>query len=110
MRLPDVKKKSNPELMQSKLTRRTFLKRAGLAAGATPFLTFPNILSARQPSDILHCVQVGCGGRGDTHLDEVIVKRKQTLAAIVDPDEKRHARTVGWLKGKGVDASKTQPF
>src|SRR5665213_4317383 len=110
MRLPDVKKKSNPETMQSKLTRRTFLKRAGLAAGAAPFLTFPNIGGARAPSDILNCVQVGCGGRGTTHLEQVIVVHKQNLAAIVDPDEKRHAHATGWLKGKGVDTSKTRAF
>jgi predicted dehydrogenase len=98
--------------MESKLTRRSFIRRAGLAAGAAPFLTFPNIggASTGQPSDTLNCVQVGCGGRADTHLEQVIDLHRQNLAAIVDPDDKRHAHVAGWLKKKGIDTGKLQAF
>jgi predicted dehydrogenase len=98
--------------MHSKLSRRSFIRHAGLAAGAVPLLSFPNIGGAftGQPSDTLNCVQIGCGGRADTHLEQVIDVHRQRLAAIVDPDEKRHAHVSGWLKKKGIDMRGLQTF
>src|SRR5580658_3270379 len=99
--------------MKSSLTRRSFLKRSALAAGtvtAAQYLAFPNILSARQPSDTLNCVQIGCGGRGETHLDEVILKQKQNLVAMVDPVDHQIAGKQKWLKGKGANIGNTQVF
>jgi hypothetical protein len=57
------------DTMKSKLTRRSFLKRSALGGRdglRRPIPCFPSILSARQPSDTLNCVQIGCGGRGET--------------------------------------------
>jgi predicted dehydrogenase len=96
--------------MHSKLNRRSFIKRSALAAGAAPFLTFPHISSAAALKQKLNCVQVGCGGRAMTHLEQVYVVHRQNLAAIVDPDEKRHGRVANYLKGKGVDAGNMQTF
>jgi hypothetical protein len=98
--------------MQSNLNRRSFIKRAALAAGATPFLAFPNIgsASARQPAGKLNCALVGCGARARTHLEQVFVRYGQNLAAIVDPDEKRHGIVSSYLKDKGIDAGHIQAF
>jgi predicted dehydrogenase len=101
--------------MKTKLHRRSFIKRAALAAGAfstAHIIGFPFVssLSARAKVDKLNCVQVGCGGRGDTHLEQVISVHGQNLAAIVDPDEKRHGHVPTYLKGKGVDVGKIQAF
>src|SRR5580700_773926 len=101
--------------MKSKLTRRSFLKRTAMAAGtvsATQFLGFPSILSARQPSDTLNCVQIGCGGRGGDHLKAVILEQQQNLVAMVDPDDRQIASKKKWLPaesaklGKAVDVDK----
>jgi predicted dehydrogenase len=99
--------------VQSKLNRRLFIKRSALAAGAAPFLAFPNIgsASAGKPVDKLNCVQVGCGGRGLTaHLEQVIGVHRQNLAAIVDPDEKAHRRVSDFLTGKNIDTGNLQVF
>jgi predicted dehydrogenase len=99
--------------MKSKLTRRSFIKRSALAAGtasAAQYLAFPSILSARQPSDTLNCVQIGCGGRGETHLNEAILKQHQNLVALVDPAEHQIAGKQKWLQGKGAELGKVQVF
>jgi hypothetical protein len=99
--------------MNSKINRRSFLKRSALVAGtasAAPYLGFPSILSARQPSDTLNCVQIGCGVRADTHLDEVIVNQRQNLVAMVDPDDRQIAGKKKWLQVKGVDTGNAKVF
>jgi predicted dehydrogenase len=100
--------------MNSKMHRRSFLKRTALAAGAlssAPYLGFPNLLSAREPSDLLRCVQIGCGVRGEQHLDQVICEQKQHLVAMVDPDDKQIASKRKWLwDKKGVNTDEVQLF
>ena len=98
--------------MKSNLTRREFIRRSAVAAGAlsTAGIFAPNIISAREPSDTLKVVQIGCGGRAMEHLKEVIGQNSQTLYAIVDPDEKKHRAVAGWCKGKGLDPAQHQVF
>ncbi len=99
--------------MKSNLSRRSFLKRTALAAGtasAAQYLAFPGILSARQPGDTLNCAQIGCGGRGETHLDEAILQQKQNLVALVDPDDRQIARKKKWLQDKGVKIGGVRVF
>jgi len=100
--------------MKSRFTRRSFITRASLAAGAlsaSRFFPFPAIVSARDAGSKLNCVQIGCGGRGlQAHIPQVIGKNGQNLYAIVDPNEKAHAAVNGWLKGKKMDADKHQVF
>jgi predicted dehydrogenase len=99
--------------MKSGLTRRSFIKRTAFAAGALStarLFSGPNILAATGTIDKLNCVQVGCGGRGMDHLNEVIGTLGQNLYAIVEPDEKRHAEVKGWLQRRNLDASKLQIF
>jgi predicted dehydrogenase len=84
--------------------RRSFIRGAALAAGgmtAARYLAFPNILSAREPGDILNCVQIGCGGRGATHVEQAILNQKQHLVALVDPDDKAIAGKKKMLADKG---------
>ncbi|HLH57267.1 MAG TPA: Gfo/Idh/MocA family oxidoreductase [Verrucomicrobiae bacterium] len=96
------------------LTRRLFLKRTALAAGAlssSSVLTAPNLLAAQGPSDRLNCVQIGCGGRGlGAHIDWIVNNAKENLLAIVDVDEKAVARVKKWLQSKQQDPDKLQVF
>lgn len=92
--------------MKTALTRRSFVKRTALAAGvlsATPF----NILHAANAGDKIRCVQIGCGGRGMSHLNATL---NEQLVAIVDVDEKRPPVVKKLLADKGRDASKIQEF
>ena len=94
--------------------RRSFLKRSLLAAGglsAARYLTFPNILSARQPGDKLNCAFIGCGVRGSTHLEQVAVVQGQNIVALVDPDDRQIAGKQKWLSDKHqIDSSSAQKF
>jgi predicted dehydrogenase len=99
--------------MKSRITRRSFIRRTVLLAGsvsAARYLAFPGILSARQPGDILNCVQIGCGGRGETHLQQAILRQKQNLLALVDPDDNQIARQRKWLESQGVSTSRVRLF
>jgi predicted dehydrogenase len=96
--------------MKFALSRRSFLKRAALTAGALRVLPVPNLLAAADASNKLKCVQIGCGGRGMNHLEYIVQQGKENLVAIVDPDEKRHARVKKWLQDKEQDTSKLQAF
>ncbi len=94
------------------MNRRSFVKRAALAAGAVSTTSlFPvRSLFAAKPGNKLNCVQIGCGGRAMTHLDWIIKQSKDNLVAIVDPDEKAHEKVKKWLQGRDVDPSRLQVF
>src|SRR5690348_11510822 len=95
------------------LNRRLFLKRTALTAGAissTSLLSAPNLLASSGRSDKVNCVQIGCGIRGMNHLDWVVNTSHENLVAIVDPDEKAHAKVKRWLQGKQQDPDKLQVF
>lgn len=99
--------------MKSTQNRRSFLKRATLAVGAASaarVLPGLNILAAGSTGDKLNCVQIGCGGRGFNHLDEVIGRNGQNLYAIVEPDQNKHASVKSWLSRRNLDADKLQVF
>src|ERR1035438_1982147 len=99
--------------MNVALNRRSFLKRAALVAGAVSaggLLPAPNIMAAAGPGAKLNCVQIGCGGRGMNHLDWLVTQSKENLVAIVDADEKNHAKVKAWLQKKEQDTSKLQVF
>ena len=92
--------------MNTKLNRRSFLKQSALAAGVISTAPF-NILHAANAGDKVRCVQIGCGGRGMSHLDATL---NEAIVALVDPDEKKHDSTRKRLGNKGQDASKIQTF
>src|ERR1039457_3433547 len=99
--------------MNVALNRRSFLKRSALVAGAMSaggFLPVPNVLGAASPGGKLNCVQIGCGGRGMNHLDWLVTQSKENLVAIVDADEKNHAKVKAWLQKKEQDTSKLLDF
>jgi predicted dehydrogenase len=99
--------------MKTGWNRRSFLKRTALAAGAlstTKLLPVPSVLAARSPDDLLNCVLIGSGGRGMTHLNEIVAKAQQNLVAIVDPDEKRHGEVQRWLQQKEKDPAQLRIF
>jgi predicted dehydrogenase len=92
--------------MNTKLTRRSFLKATAVTAGALSAAPF-NILSAANAGDKVRCVQIGCGGRGMSHLSATM---NENLVAIVDADEKRLAVVKKTLKGKGHDPESVKDF
>lgn len=96
------------------LNRRLFLKRAALSAGAltaSQFLAAPNLLADSQASRKLNCVQIGCGGRGfGAHLKWLVNNTPHNVFAIVDADEKAHAKVRKLLASKGRDPGRLQVF
>jgi predicted dehydrogenase len=92
--------------MNTKLTRRSFLKQSALATGVVAAAPF-NILNAANAGEKVRVVQIGCGGRAMEHLKATF---DENLVAIVDVDDKRIATVQKTLTDKGRDASKLQAF
>ncbi len=92
--------------MNTKLNRRSFLKHTALTTGVLSAAPF-NILHAANAGDKVRCVQIGCGGRGMSHLNATL---DENLVAIVDVDEKRTAVVKKLLADKQRDAEKVQVF
>jgi predicted dehydrogenase len=101
-------------LKRTDWTRRDFLTRTALAAGALSAASFfPGCATTKRrlPDDKLNCVQIGCGGRGlGSHVEWLINQSKDNLVAIVDPDEKRHAEVKSFLQRHEQDPNKLQIF
>lgn len=68
--------------------RRAFLKRSGLAAGATWLPTFAIGQSGASANSKINCAVIGCGGMGGYAVKEAA---KENLVALCDLDEKRAA-------------------
>ena len=98
--------------MKQSLTRRSFLKRTALSAGAFSSIRFLplSLFGANAPSRKLNVVQIGCGGRGMYHLQVHTGTSHENLLAIVDADEKRQTKVKQWLKSKHKDPSKVRCF
>jgi len=99
--------------MKSTLNRRSFLKRTALATGGLSTATLfrgPNILAADNPGRKLNCALIGCGGRAMNHLDWLVNTSKDNIMAIVDPDEKQHAKVKRYLKEHNCDPDKLTAF
>ena len=98
--------------MKAGINRRYFLKQSALAAGAlgATGLLPRRTYAATKGGTKLNCVQIGCGGRGRSHLDAVIVKNAQNLYALVEPDVKQHAAVKKILETKGIDTGSLQLF
>jgi len=92
--------------MNIKLTRRSFLKNSTVTAGVLSVAPF-NILTAANAGDKVRCVQIGCGGRGMSHLAATL---DENLVAIVDVDEKRPAVVKKLLQDKNREAGKIKEF
>jgi predicted dehydrogenase len=95
------------------LDRRSFLRRgavafAAVSAGAA--WPGPSLLAAEAARAKLKCALIGCGGRGTNHLEWLVRTSKDTLVAIVDPDEKAHAKVKRYLQEHENDPSKLQVF
>ena len=92
--------------MKTQLNRRSFIKRSALTAGVLSAAPF-NILSAANAGDKVRCVQIGCGGRGMSHLNATL---DENLVAIVDVDEKRFDVVKRLLTDKQREVAKLQTF
>jgi predicted dehydrogenase len=92
--------------MNTKLNRRSFLQNTALATGVLSAAPF-NILHAANAGDKIRCVQIGCGGRGMSHLNATL---DENLVAIVDVDDKRAGVVKKLLTDKQRDAEKVQVF
>jgi predicted dehydrogenase len=96
------------------LNRRLFLKRAVLGTGSlavTRFLASPNLIAAQDSSRKLNCVQIGCGERGfGSHVKWIVNNSGDNVIAVVDADDKAHAKVRKLLQEKGRDPAKLQVF
>src|SRR5262245_27436976 len=95
------------------LNRRDFIKRSALAAGALSgagIFHAPNILAADSPGKKLNCAFIGGGNRQMTHLEWIATTSKDNVVAIVDPDEKQHAKVKRYLQEHDCDPDKTRVF
>ncbi|HEX5218785.1 MAG TPA: Gfo/Idh/MocA family oxidoreductase [Verrucomicrobiae bacterium] len=92
--------------MKTSLTRRAFLKSTALTTGVVAAAPF-NILTAANAGDKVRCVQIGCGGRGLSHINATL---NENIVAMVDVDEKRFAAVQKALTSKEKDASKIETF
>ena len=96
--------------MKNRFDRRSFLKRAALAAGALSaqqIFPSPNILHAASTGNKVRCAIVGCGGRGGDALDAI---GGEHLVALVDADDKKLAAFKKRISDNGRDASKIETF
>ena len=79
----------------NKQSRRSFLKRAGVVAGAVAGARLANgpfVLSADAVQDKLRVAVIGCGGQGTgAHVPQAA---RQTLVALVDPDSRNIAKAM----------------
>jgi predicted dehydrogenase len=92
--------------MNTKLNRRLFLKNTAITTGVLSAAPF-NILHAANAGDKVRCVQIGCGGRGMSHLDATL---GENVVAIVDVDEKRADVVRRLLSDKHRDVEKVRAF
>ena len=92
--------------MKNTLSRRSFVKQSALAAGVLSTPTF-NILNAANAGNKVRFVQIGCGGRGMSHLAGA---EKEHLVGLVEVSDARPAVVKKWWEGKGGDGEKIQVF
>lgn len=79
------------------LTRRKFLKTAGLTA--TAFTILPRYVLGGNgftpPSDTLYIAGIGVGGKGYSDLDNFAKSPKAIVSVLCDVDDRRAAKAVG---------------
>ena len=96
--------------MKNRFDRRSFLKRAALAAGALSaqqIFPVPNILHAASVGEKVRCVIVGCGVRGGVHLNATAGEH---LVALVDVDDNRLDAFKKKIADKGRNAGTIETF
>ncbi len=92
--------------MKTSLNRRSFLKQTALTAGVLSAVPF-QILHAANAGEKIRCVQIGCGGRGMSHLGSTLnVKRVARGEGV----ETRPAGENNWVGDKHRPADKVQVF
>ena len=95
------------------MNRRIFIKRTALAGtviSSASILSAPYIMSGAEATRKLNCVLIGCGGRAMNHLEWLATTSKDNILAIVDPDEKQHAKVKRYLQSHDCDADKVETF
>jgi predicted dehydrogenase len=64
------------------ITRRSFLQGTALTGAA--LLGLPNILHSKSPNEKLHVAVIGCGGRGESNMGEML---GESVVALCDVNE-----------------------
>ncbi|HEY9005499.1 MAG TPA: Gfo/Idh/MocA family oxidoreductase [Ohtaekwangia sp.] len=87
-------KKTTPPT--SNLSRRTFIKNAGMTAAA--FTILPRFVLGgkgyRPPSDTLYVAGIGAGGKGESDIANFARSGKAEIAYLCDVDDRRAAKSV----------------
>lgn len=85
----------NNEKTSSKVSRKSFIKNAGL--GAAAFFIVPRHVLGRgfvAPSDRLTIASIGVGGKGESDIAAFFKSGKADIAYLCDVDDRRAATTV----------------
>src|SRR5258708_38563951 len=77
------------------MNRRIFMMSSAAATAAQSVRTTPS------PNDTVRVAVVGCGGRGNSHMDAWTTLPNVQLAALVDVDDSHSERYIGTLQRKG---------
>jgi predicted dehydrogenase len=90
---------ASPRSMDMALTRRQFLHRSAAAAAvvALPQVAAPSVIGA---NDVIRVGVVGCGNRGNYHIDRFSGQEGVVVAAVCDPDRQRLAAAAARIKDK----------
>ena len=82
----------------STLTRRSFLKST---AAATTVLAFPAVVRSQTPSSDIRVGIVGFGGRGESHISDLLKQNGVKIVALCDVDEGILAKGKDQMEKKG---------
>jgi len=99
------KKGKSPDKINHRLTRRQFVRRAGIAAAAAYTLTGASPQRVRGANERIGVGFIGCGGRSQAHLKAVHYLKSQganvDIVAACDAYRPRMQKVVDGYKAKG---------
>lgn len=90
------------------VTRRDFIKTAGVAAGAMaafPAIIPSTVLGQEAPSKVLTVACVGVGGMGLSHLTQLLDRKTARIVAVADVDAFHQKRAAGIINAKYGDTA-----
>ncbi len=88
----------------NELSRRTFIKQAGVAAAA--FTIVPRFVLGgpgyKAPSDMLYVAGIGAGGKGESDIANFAKSGKAEIAYLCDVDDRRAAKSVASFRKQNI--------
>jgi predicted dehydrogenase len=91
------------DFIMTKLTRRTFLKRAAAASAAFPLVTIAGTKSSGQVLGSNEAIRIGVAGihsRGGGHIGELLDQKNIRITYLIDPDSSLFASRAKGIREK----------